>query len=418
MMDIQAVRHDFPILSRQINGRPLVYLDNAATSQKPKQVIEAVSDYYRSHNANVHRGIHALAEEATKLYEEARKKVARFINARSEKEIIFTRNDTEAINLVAYSWARKAANGGHGLKSGDEIITTVMEHHSNFVPWQQLCHETQAALRVLDVNEDGRLELEELEKLLTRKTRVVAVSWVSNVLGTINPVKEITKMAHSKGALVLVDGAQRAPHMPIDVQKEGFDFLAFTGHKMLAPMGIGVLWARQEILEEMAPFLSGGDAIKKVTLKETIFNDLPWKFEAGTPNVGGAVGLGAAIDYLSRIGMKNVRAHGEKLTAYGLEQLSRIGNLKIYGPPDPKDRGPVFAFTVEGIHPHDLATALDQEGIAIRSGHHCAMPLHSRLGLTATARASFYLYNTKEEIDRLVEGIEKAKKLFSPQTRN
>jgi len=406
MIDTQAIRRDFPILSRQINGKPLVYLDNAATSQKPKQVIKAVSEYYRRHNANVHRGIHTLAEEATNSYEEARKKVARFINARSEREVVFVRNATEAINLVAYAWGRK------NLKQGDEILTTVMEHHSNLVPWQIVARETRSTLKFLDIDEDGFLKLDDLEKLLTPKTKLVAVTWVSNVLGTINPVREITKAAHAKGALVLVDGAQRAPHVPIDVQREGFDFLAFTGHKMLAPMGIGVLWVRQKILEEMDPFLSGGDAIKEVTLEETIFNDLPWKFEAGTPNVGGVVGLGAAVDYLSKIGMKNIRTHSEQLTAYGLKRLNQVKSLKIYGPSDSNDRGSVFSFTIDGIHPHDLATALDQEGIAIRSGHHCAMPLHTRLGVTATARASFYLYNTEEEIDRLVEGIEKAKKIF------
>ena len=406
MIDTQAIRRDFPILSRQINGKPLVYLDNAATSQKPKQVIKAVSEYYRRHNANVHRGIHTLAEEATNSYEEARKKVARFINARSEREVVFVRNATEAINLVAYAWGRK------NLKQGDEILTTVMEHHSNLVPWQILARETGSTLKFLDIDEDGFLKLNDLAKLLTPKTKLVAVTWVSNVLGTINPVREITKAAHAKGALVLVDGAQRAPHVPIDVQREGFDFLAFTGHKMLAPMGIGVLWVRQKILEEMDPFLSGGDAIKEVTLEETIFNDLPWKFEAGTPNVGGVVGLGAAVDYLSKIGMKNIRTHSEQLTAYGLKRLNQVKSLKIYGPSDSNDRGSVFSFTIDGIHPHDLATALDQEGIAIRSGHHCAMPLHTRLGVTATARASFYLYNTEEEIDRLVEGIEKAKKIF------
>jgi len=406
MIDTQAIRRDFPILSRQINGKPLVYLDNAATSQKPKQVIKAVSEYYRRHNANVHRGIHTLAEEATNSYEEARKKVARFINARSEREVVFVRNATEAINLVAYAWGKR------NLKQGDEILTTVMEHHSNLVPWQILARETGSTLKFLDIDEDGFLKLNDLAKLLTPKTKLVAVTWVSNVLGTINPVREITKAAHAKGALVLVDGAQRAPHVPIDVQREGFDFLAFTGHKMLAPMGIGVLWVRQKILEEMDPFLSGGDAIKEVTLEETIFNDLPWKFEAGTPNVGGVVGLGAAVDYLSKIGMKNIRTHSEQLTAYGLKRLNQVKSLKIYGPSDSNDRGSVFSFTIDGIHPHDLATALDQEGIAIRSGHHCAMPLHTRLGVTATARASFYLYNTEEEIDRLVEGIEKAKKIF------
>jgi len=407
-MDIQAIRKDFPILSRKINGKPLIYFDNAATSQKPKQVIGAISDYYRQHNANVHRGIHTLAEEATKLYEEARKKVARLINARSEKEIILTRNATEAINLVAYAWGRK------NIGSNDEIVTTVTEHHANLIPWQQLCREAKASLKFLDINENGLLELDKLENLLTRKTKLVAVSWVSNVLGTINPVKEIAEIAHGKGALVLIDGAQRAPHMPIDVQKEGFDFLAFTGHKMLAPMGIGVLWAREEILEEMTPFLSGGEMIKKATLEEATFNELPWKFEAGTPNVGGAIGLGAAVDYLTEIGLKNIRDHEVILTQYALESLSKIKGLKIYGPSEAEERGGVISFSVDDIHPHDLATVLDQEGIAIRSGHHCAMPLHNRLGLIATARVSFYLYNTKEEIDRLVEGVEKVKKIFKP----
>jgi len=405
-MNIETIRKDFPILSRQINGKPLVYLDNAATSQKPKQVIKAVSEYYRRHNANVHRGIHTLAEEATNLYEEARKKVARFINARSEREVVFVRNATEAINLVAYAWGRK------NLKRGDEILTTVMEHHSNLVPWQILARETRSTLKFLDIDEDGFLKLDDLEKLLTPKTKLVAVTWVSNVLGTINPVREITKAAHANGALVLVDGAQRAPHMPIDVQKEGFDFLAFTGHKMLAPMGVGVLWGREELLEKMSPFLFGGDMIREVSLKKTTFNTPPWKFEAGTPNVGGAVGLGAAVDYLLGIGMEKIRVHEGVLTQYALLKLRKIKGLKTFGPEKVEERGGVVAFTVEGIHPHDLATALDQDGIAIRSGHHCAMPLHQRLGLTATARASFYLYNTKKEIDFLVEGIEKAKKLF------
>lgn len=406
-MDIETIRKDFPILSRQINGKPLIYLDNAATSQKPKQVIKAVSEYYRHHNANVHRGIHTLAEEATNLYEEARKKVARFINARSEREVVFVRNATEAINLVAYAWGKR------NLKRGDEILTTVMEHHSNLVPWQIVARETRSTLKFLDIDEDGFLKLNDLAKLLTPKTKLVAVTWVSNVLGTINPVREITKAAHANGALVLVDGAQRAPHMPIDVQKEGFDFLAFTGHKMLAPMGIGVLWGREELLEKMSPFLFGGDMIREVSLKKTTFNTPPWKFEAGTPNVGGAVGLGAAVDYLLGIGMEKIRVHEGTLTQYALLKLRKIKRLKIFGPEKVEDRGGVVAFTVEGIHPHDLATALDQDGIAIRSGHHCAMPLHQRLGLTATARASFYLYNTKKEIDFLVEGIERAKKLFS-----
>lgn len=404
--EIQSIRKDFPILSRKVNGKPLVYFDNAATSQKPQQVIDAISGYYQKHNANVHRGIHTLAEEATELYEGVRKKVARFINAKSEREVIFVRNATEAINLVVYAWGRR-------LKSGDEVITSIMEHHSNFVPWQQLCHERGAALKILDIGDDGTLDVKEFEKLLSKNTKLVAVNWVSNVLGTLNPVKEIAGAAHVEGALVLVDGAQRAPHMPIDVQKEGFDFLAFTGHKMLGPMGIGVLWAREEILEEMNPFLFGGEMVKRVTSEGTVFNDLPWKFEAGTPNVGGAVGLGAAIDYLSQIGMEQVRAHGGQLTAYGLERLGQIEGLKVYGPLDPKKRGSLITFNVGGIHPHDLATVLDQEGIAVRSGQHCAGPLHERLGAPATVRASFYLYNTKEEIDRLAEGIEEAKKLLS-----
>ena len=427
-MDILKIRKDFPILARRINGKPLVYLDNAATSQKPKQVIEAIADYYRKHNANVHRGIHTLSVEATEMYEKARAKVAGFVGVEDPAEIIFVRNATEAINLVAYAWGRLNIN------KEDEIVLTVAEHHSNFVVWQQLAAENGAILKIIPVDENGELDLVAFKKALTKKTKLVTFFHVSNVLGTINPVEKLVEIINKRyGALrlrsglsrplVLIDGAQAVPHMPVNISKLGCDFYVFTGHKMLGPTGIGVLWARRELLEKMPPFLFGGEMILKVALKSTIWNDLPWKFEAGTPNVAGAIGLGAAIDYLDKIGMANVRRHEMELTEYAIGRLSEIPEVIIYGPPDAKKRGGVVSFNIGSpstrftrsgstIHAHDVASILDSEGIAIRSGHHCAQPLMEFLGITSAARASFYVYNTEEEIDRLMEGIEKVKETF------
>jgi len=399
-------RADFPILSRQVRpGVPLIYLDSAATSQKPQVVIEAMDRYYRLSNANVHRGIHALAEEATAMYESGREKVKQFLNAASVKEVIFTRNTTEAINLVAYSWGR--AN----IRPGDVIVYTAMEHHSNLVPWQMLAAEKGARIVVIPITDAGELDLSTLDDILAQSPRLVCVSHASNVLGTINPVTEIAARAHEAGALVLVDGAQSVPHMPVDVQTLGADFLAFSGHKMCGPTGIGVLWGRQALLEEMPPFMGGGDMIRRVYLTDFKPNDLPYKFEAGTPAIAEAVGLGAAIDYLSGLGMRAVQAHEREIVAYALERLEEVPGVKVYGPPADR-RGGVAAFSLENVHPHDVAQVLDRDGIAIRAGHHCAMPLHDRYNLPATSRASFYLYNVPEEVDRLIDGLYKVKKLF------
>lgn len=411
MMNVQKIRKDFPILSRRIKGKPLVYLDNAATSQKPKPVIEAISRYYRRYNANIHRGIHTLSGEATVAYEGAREKVAKFIGAAKPAEIVFTRGTTESINLVAYSWTRKAARGGPGLKAGDTVLLTVMEHHSNLVPWQLLSQEVGFHLEFIDLTDDGYLEKAE-ETIRRVKPKLLAFTHVSNVLGTINPVKKLVKVGHEVGAVVLVDGAQAVPHLPVNVRSLGADFYAFSAHKMLGPTGVGVLHAKEKLLKEASPFLGGGEMIKEVHLRKATFNDPPYKFEAGTPNIAGVIGLGTAVDYLSEVGMERVREYEEELTAYALEKLRNVEKLTVYGPQELADRGGVIAFNVEGIHPHDLATVLDEEGVAIRSGHHCAMPLHDRLGLAATARASFSLYNTREEIDRLIAAIEEAKKVF------
>ncbi len=400
-------RADFPILDREVRpGVPLVYLDSAATSQKPRVVIEAMNDYYRHSNANVHRGIHLLAEEATALYEGARQKVARFIHAPSTKEVIFTRNTTEAINLVAYSWGR--AN----IHAGDGIVLTEMEHHSNLVPWQILAAERGATLHIIPVTEDGQLDLSTLDDILAHKPKLVAFTHMSNVLGTINPVRDIADRAHAAGALVLVDGAQSAPHLPVDVQALGADFFAFSAHKMCGPTGIGVLWGRQAILDEMPPFLGGGDMIKRVYLREFKANDLPHKFEAGTPAIAEAAGLGVAVDYLLGIGMAAIQAHEQEIVTYALERLEEIPGLKVYGPAAEK-KGGVASFSLPEAHPHDIAQVLDRDGIAVRAGHHCAMPLHDRYRLPATARASFYLYNTAGDVDKLVTGLYKVKKLFT-----
>lgn len=407
-MDARAVRRQFPILDQEVNGHPLVYLDSAATSQKPLAVIEAVDRYYREYNANVHRGLHALSERATRALEEARAKVARFINAPATQEIVFVRNTTEAINLVAHSF-------GARFREGDEILLTPMEHHSNLIPWQLAARRSGAHLRFLPMNPDGTLDLSDLGRYLTPRTRLVAVTHVSNVLGTINPVAEIVRAAHREGVPVLVDGAQSVPHMPVDVQALDCDFLAFSGHKMLAPMGIGVLYGKRELLEEMDPFLAGGEMISDVQLEEATWAQLPYKFEAGTPDVAGAVGLAAAIDFLNGLGMEAVFEHEQELVRYAMKVLREVDGVTIYGPEPP--RGGVIAFNVGDIHPHDLSTVLDQEGIAIRVGHHCAQPLTEALGVPATARASFYVYTLPEEIDALARGIERAKEFFAHGVR-
>lgn len=404
-MIVAEVRKDFPILERKVHGKPLVYLDNAATTQKPRSVIQALQDYYERYNANVHRAIHALGEEATAKYEEARAKVARFINAPSERCIVWVKNTSEAINLVAYAWARR------NLRPGDEILISPMEHHSNLIPWQAAARDTGARLRYFPMTQDGRLELERLEEAVTGRTKIVSITHASNVLGTINPVAEIARAAHAVGSLVLVDGAQSAPHMPIDVQALDCDFFAFSAHNMCGPTGIGVLYGKADVLEAMEPFLYGGEMINSVTYEEATWHEIPWKFEAGTPNIAGAIGMAAAIDYLQEIGMEKIRAHEESLVRYALEVLQSLKDVTIYGPLD--ERAGLVAFNYAGVHPHDLSTALDLEGIAIRAGHHCAQPLMRRLDVPATARASFYLYNTKDEIDALARALEKTKEFFT-----
>jgi len=406
-LDPVALRADFPILRREIHGHPLVYLDSASTSQKPQVVIDAVADYYETYNANVHRGIYEIGEQATAAYEAARASVARFINAPSHREIVFTRNATEAINLVAYSWGRR------NIGRGDQIVLTEMEHHANLVPWQLLVQEVDGDLEFIPITDDGRLRLEVFEVLLRLKPKLVAFTQVSNTLGTINPAREMIQMAHAAGALVLVDGAQAVPHLPVDVQELGCDFYAFSGHKMLGPMGSGALWARRELLESMPPFLAGGEMIREVHLRRSDFNEVPWKFEAGTPAVGDAIGLGVAAEYLLEIGMDEVRAHERELVAYALEALQRgVPGIELYGPLDPDLRGGVVPFNLPGIHPHDVAQVLDRYGVAVRAGHHCTMPLHERLDLSATARASFSVYSTRDDIDALVRGLTEVGRVF------
>ncbi len=400
------IREDFPILKRSVHGSPLVYLDSAATSQKPVSVIETISDYYRLINANVHRGVYALSVQATDKYEGARAKVARFINAADTAEIIFTRNTTESINLLAQSW------GMENLKTGDEILLTEMEHHSNLVPWFLLAQRTGAVVRHLPIRDDGTLDMERWGERFTERTRIVSVTHVSNVLGTINPVEEIVARAHRHGALVAVDSAQGVPHLKVDVQALGADFVAFSAHKMLGPTGVGVLWGRRELLERMPPVLGGGDMIRTVSLTDATWNDLPWKFEAGTPNIADVVGFGAAIDYLEAAGMDRIRRHEVELTTYALERMREIDDLELYGPEDPEGRAGVISFNHRSIHPHDLGTYLDRRGVAIRAGHHCAQPLMERLGQNATARASFYLYNNHADIDALVDGLREAGRFF------
>jgi cysteine desulfurase / selenocysteine lyase len=399
------MKEDFPILHQEVRGHRLVYLDNAATSQKPRAVIEAIRRYYEEDNANIHRGVHLLSERATELHEKARVKVRAFLNAREDREIIFTRGTTESINLVAQTFGRLR------VKSGDEIVISAMEHHSNIVPWQMLCEQVGAKLRVIPMTDAGELVLEDYEKLLNDRTRLVAVAHVSNALGTINPVHGMIRKAHARGVPVLLDGAQAVPHMPVDVRDLDCDFYAFSGHKMCGPTGIGVLYGKRELLEKMPPYQGGGDMIRMVTFEKTLYNDLPFKFEAGTPNIEGAVGLGAAVDYLSEIGMTRIAARESELLAYGTEALRRVPGLKIIG--TAREKAGVLSFTLDEIHPHDIGTILDQEGIAIRTGHHCAMPVMERLGIPATARASLAFYNTKEDLDDLVKGLEKVRKVFA-----
>ncbi len=426
MLDIERIRADFPILGRKVrNGKRLIYFDNAATTQKPKQVIDAIYNYYMNYNANIHRAVHQLSEEATEAYEGSRAKVARFINAKSD-EIIFVRNATEAINLVAYAWGR--AN----IRAGDTIVVSEMEHHSNIVPWQILAREKGARLHYIRIDHDtntsrddhekgeggdsggdGSLILDDLYHAISHgNVKLLAISHMSNVLGNINPVKEMVEICRDKGIRVLVDGAQSAPHMPVDVKDIDCDFFAFSAHKMLGPTGVGILYTKREILDAMDPFLGGGDMIREVHKYDAVWNDLPWKFEAGTPNIADVIGFGAAVDYLNTIGMENVRLYEHELTRYMLSRLTEVKGLRLYGSMDADRRGAVFSFNLADIHPHDLATILDEDGIAIRSGHHCAQPLMERLGVAATSRASLYIYNTKEEIDRFIDSLERARLIF------
>lgn len=404
--DVLALRREFPILQQEVNGHRLAFLDSAASSQKPRQVIECLEDFYRRYNANVHRGVYKLSEEATFAFERARGKVARFIGAASQREIIFTRNTTEAINLVAQSW------GGSQLRPGDRILLTMMEHHSNIVPWQMLAQRTGAKLDYLSLDGEGRLVLEELDTKLDERTRIVALTHQSNVLGTINPVRMIADRAHAVGALLLLDAAQSVPHMPVDVKSLGCDFLAFSGHKMCGPTGIGVLWGRRALLEAMPPFLGGGSMIKVVELEQSSYADLPARFEAGTPAIAEAIALGEAIDFLSTIGMEAVYRHEVELLDYALERLPHVSGLRLYGPMTSDARGGALSFSLEAVHPHDIATILDGVGVAVRAGHHCTQPLHRYLDVPATTRASLYIYNLPEEIDRLIMGLERARKLF------
>ena len=403
-MNIQDIRRQFPILHQEVNGHPLVYLDSAATSQKPLAVIEALDKYYREYNSNVHRGVHTLGTRATDGYEGARDKVKKFINAKHREEIIFTRGTTTALNLVASSYAR--AN----LKEGDEIVITYMEHHSNIIPWQQVARATGATLKYLPLQQDGTISIENAEATITENTKIVSIMQVSNVLGTINPIKEIAEIAHRKGAIMVVDGAQSTPHMKVDVQDLDCDFFALSGHKMGAPTGIGALYGKKSLLDKMEPIEFGGEMIDFVGLQESTWKELPWKFEGGTPIIAGAIGLGAAIDFLQEVGLENIAAHEHKLAHYAMERMSEIEGITIYGP---KERAGLVTFNIQDVHPHDVATVLDAEGIAVRAGHHCAQPLMKWLNVSSTARASFYLYNTEEEVDKFVAGLVKTKEYFS-----
>jgi cysteine desulfurase/selenocysteine lyase len=404
-LSIQKIRQDFPILHQKVNGHDLVYFDNAATSQKPKQVIQAITNYYEQYNSNIHRGAHHLANYATEQYENARKKIAAFINANSEREVNFVRGTTEGINLVANGYAKKF------LIAGDEILISGMEHHSNIVPWQMACEVTGATLKVIPVLPNGELDMEAFSKLLSEKTKLVSVVYISNSLGTINPVKEIILQAHAKGAKVMLDAAQAAPHHAIDVQKLDCDFLAFSGHKMFGPTGIGILWGKEQLLESMNPYMGGGEMIKEVHFEKTTYNDLPYKFEAGTPHIEGGIGLGAAVDYINSIGIENIAATEQELLEYGNGKLSQVENIRFVG--TAKNKASVISFLLGNAHPFDVGVLLDKMGIAIRTGHHCCMPLMNTFNIEGTCRASFAFYNTKEEIDRLVEGLMKANKMLN-----
>lgn len=405
-LDVQRIREDFPILKRQVYGKPLVYLDNAATSQKPRQVIDALVSYYENYNSNIHRAVHCLGEEATAAYEEARAKVAAFINAPSPEFIVFTRNTTEAINLVAYTW------GHANITARDEILLTQMEHHSNLIPWQRLAAEKGATIRYIGLTDQQTLDLADLANLFQSNTKMIAMPHASNSMGTINPIEEIAREARRRGVMFLVDGAQGAPHLKVDVQAINCDFYAFSSHKMLGPTGVGVLYGRRELLEEMEPFLGGGEMIRKVTFEGASWNDLPWKFEAGTPNIADVIAFGAAIDYLSELGMDNVRAHEIEITEYALDRLGQMDDIILYGPSSSTARGGVVSFNYGDLHPHDVGTILDRHGVAIRAGHHCTQPLMRTLGVSGTARASFYVYNTRDEVDVLVEALEAARDFF------
>jgi len=400
LFDVVKVREDFPILKRRINGRNIIYFDNAATTHKPIQVINAISDFYRNHNANVHRGFHTLSQEASELFEEAHDVVARFINAYSWDEVIQVSNTTEGINLVAYTW------GLRNVKEGDEIILTVMDHHSNMLPWRKLAQLVKAKIKYVDITDAGLLNYGQLNELITERTKVVAFPMMSNVLGTINDVKKIVNLAHSVGAVAVADGAQWVPHLPTNVRELGIDFLAFSGHKMLGPTGVGILWGRKDLLEDLEPFKCGGETIKDVTLDGVVWHDLPWRFEAGTPNIAGMIGLGEAVRYLERIGMENILSHERSLVSYTMKRLNELEeNVEIYGPRDISVRGGIISFNVKGLHHHTVGKALDIFGIAVRTGGHCAHPLHYRLGINGTVRASYYLYNTLEEIDEFVRAL-------------
>jgi cysteine desulfurase/selenocysteine lyase len=406
-MNPYEIRKLFPILDQEVNGQPLVYLDSAATSQKPAAVIETIEDYYRGYNSNVHRGVHTLGTKATDAYEGAREKVRKFINAASMEEVIFTRGTTTSLNTVAKSY------GGANLSEGDEIVISYMEHHSNIIPWQQIAKETGATLKYLPLQEDGTISLDDARSTITDAAKIVSIMHVSNVLGVINPVKEIAQIAHEHGAIMVVDGAQSTPHIKVDVRDLDCDFFAFSSHKMVGPTGIGVLYGKKELLENMEPIEFGGEMIDFVGLYESTWKELPWKFEGGTPIIAGAIGLGAAIDFLDEIGLDNIEAHEHKLAAYALERMSVIEGITIFGPKDPSKRAGVVTFNIADVHPHDVATVLDADGIAVRAGHHCAQPLMKWLNVSATARASFYLYNTEEDIDKLVAGLIKTKEYFS-----
>jgi len=410
-LDVERVRKDFPALERLVHDdRPLVYLDNAATSQKPRQVLDALEDYYVLHNANVHRGIHVLAEEATALYEGARDKVAGFVNAADRSEVVFTKNSTEALNLAAnvIAWADRP----HGLRPGDEVVITEMEHHSNIIPWQMVTRRTGATLSWFGLTDEGRLDLSDIDRVITERTKVVSFVLVSNILGTVNPAERIVARARQVGALVVVDASQAAPHMPLDVQALGADLVAFTGHKMCGPTGIGVLWGRQDLLESLPPFMGGGEMIEMVTMASSTYAGLPHKFEAGTPPIAQAVGLGAAVDYLTALGMDKVAQHEHAITAYALDRLQAVEGLRVIGPPTAENRGAAISFALGDLHPHDVGQVLDELGIAVRVGHHCARPVCQRFGVPATTRASFYLYSTMAEVDALVDGLEHVKRFF------